>query len=79
VDDEVKGPGVRSPRQLELHENTKRLALSLRFAAEARSVPRQTVQRLEKHVALAEQYPFMKRPGWNSVQVLGQGTSEGSS
>lgn len=46
---------------------------SKRAIAERTGVSRRTRQDLERHVALAEDYPFLKRPGWVMHSVLRAG------
>ena len=48
-------------------------AESQRARAKAADVSRGTVQKLEKHVDLAEQYPFMQREGWAQYRALEAG------
>ena len=43
---------------------------SRRSLARETGVSHTTVQKLEKHVAVAEQYPFMQRPEWRQAHVL---------
>jgi ParB-like chromosome segregation protein Spo0J len=43
--------------------------------AEALGTTRRSVERTEQHVALAEQYPFLQRPGWVQHSVLEAGSA----
>lgn len=43
---------------------------SNRAIAEASGESRETVRKLEKHVAVAELYPFMQKPEWKQYNVL---------
>jgi len=46
---------------------------SRRDVAERGGVPLATRDRMEKHEAIAEQYPFMQKPGWVQYRVLEAG------
>jgi hypothetical protein len=50
-----------------------RKAGSRRDIAETTGVDRRTQERVEKHVALAEAYPFLQRAGWTTPSVLEAG------
>jgi len=46
---------------------------SRRAVEEATGISRREVERVERHVTLAEQYPVLQRPGWQRHHVLDAG------